>query len=60
RNTPPAAVAPPPANLLQQEKELIQRVLASCNWNKYQAAKQLGISRSTLYGKLKKFDLKVS
>ena len=55
RAVPP--VAEPVQSLHQSERQLIERVLAECNWNKYQAAKRLGISRSTLYGKMKKFGL---
>jgi DNA-binding NtrC family response regulator len=55
RAGPPAAQ--PVQSLLASERQLIERVLAECNWNKYQAAKRLGISRSTLYGKMKKFGL---
>jgi len=55
RAAPPAAA--PVQSLLQSERQIIERVLAECNWNKYQAAKRLGISRSTLYGKMKKFGL---
>jgi DNA-binding NtrC family response regulator len=55
RAAPPSAK--PVQSLLASERQLIERVLAECNWNKYQAAKRLGISRSTLYGKMKKFGL---
>jgi transcriptional regulator of acetoin/glycerol metabolism len=58
RSTPPPAA--PVHSLLHNERQLIQRVLAECNWNKYQAAKLLGISRSTLYGKMKKFNLQLA
>ncbi len=44
-----------PARSLQaSEKETISRVLDQCSWNKTAAAAGLGISRSTLYEKLKK------
>ncbi len=33
------------------EKELIQRTLVECNWNKSLAAKRIGIGRRTLYDK---------
>jgi two-component system response regulator HydG len=41
-------------SLKDTEKHLIMRILRDTNGNKYQAAKKLGITRSTLYGKIKK------
>jgi transcriptional regulator of acetoin/glycerol metabolism len=35
----------------------VQRVLERCDWNISQAAKTLKIDRTTLYGKIKKYDL---
>lgn len=44
-------------SLQTTEKNLILRVLQETKGNKYQAAKKLGITRSTLYGKLKKHEI---
>jgi two-component system response regulator HydG len=46
-----------PPTLVDHEKKLLQEVLGKCGWNKKQAAKRLGISRSTLYDKLKKYQI---
>jgi transcriptional regulator with PAS, ATPase and Fis domain len=48
----------PLQNILEEiEKENILRVLRYCNGNKRKTARHLGIQRSTLYLKLRKFDL---
>ena len=39
------------------ELETIERGLQQCNYNKTQAAKTLGINKSVLYRKLKKYNL---
>jgi len=41
----------------ENEKRFLMKILQECNWNKLQVAKKLNISRSTLYGKLKKYNL---
>ncbi|MDH3574998.1 MAG: sigma 54-interacting transcriptional regulator [Desulfobacteraceae bacterium] len=43
--------------MVDHEKKLLIDVLKECSWNKSKAALQLGISRSTLYGKLKKYQV---
>jgi transcriptional regulator with GAF, ATPase, and Fis domain len=43
--------------IVENEKKLLQDVLEECSWNKKRAALQLGISRSTLYEKLKKYQI---
>ncbi len=45
------------ADLELREKEHIRSVLEQCDWNKYKAAKMMGISRSTLYSKIRKHGL---
>lgn len=45
------------ADLEFREKEHIRSVLEQCDWNKYKAAKMMGISRSTLYSKIRKHGL---
>ena len=46
-----------PASLEQSERETIVRILASVKGNKKTAAAQLGISRTTLYAKMKKLNI---
>jgi transcriptional regulator with PAS, ATPase and Fis domain len=43
--------------LEQQERETIITVMRSCNGNKLQACKKLGIGRQTLYNKLKAYNI---
>jgi len=45
------------ADLDRAERQHVSGVLAKCGWNKYKAAKMMGISRSTLYSKIKKHGL---
>ncbi len=44
-------------SLQDHEKHLIMKTLEETNWNKHQTAKRLKISRSTLYGKMKRYGL---
>ena len=41
----------------EPERQWIMQALNVSGWNKRHAASELGISRSTLYKKMKKFDL---
>jgi DNA-binding NtrC family response regulator len=50
-------VAKPVGRLWDQEREIIAQTLERVHWNKYRAAQVLGIARSTLYGKIKKYGL---
>jgi Nif-specific regulatory protein len=47
------------SSLRDTERNLILRVLREVKGNKYRAAKKLGITRSTLYGKLRKHGITV-
>jgi transcriptional regulator with PAS, ATPase and Fis domain len=41
----------------ENEKNFLTEVLGEYNWNKSRVAKKLNISRSTLYAKMKKYNL---
>lgn len=41
----------------ENEKDLIVRVIKNCNYNKSDAAQKLGITRQTLYNKIKKYHI---
>jgi PAS domain S-box-containing protein len=43
--------------IIEQEKKLVQEVLGECGWNKKEAARRLGISRTALYDKLKRYQI---
>jgi DNA-binding NtrC family response regulator len=49
---------PPSTSLAENERRLILGVLQESNWNKHEAARQLQISRSTLYSKIRRYNLK--
>ena len=43
--------------IMENEARLLKKALDGCDWNKKEAARRLGISRNTLYRKLKKYQL---
>ncbi|MCA8962873.1 MAG: sigma-54-dependent Fis family transcriptional regulator, partial [Planctomycetes bacterium] len=47
-----------PRSLQDVEREHVERVLDAVNWNKSKAAEILGIERSTLYARIRNYDLK--
>jgi transcriptional regulator with GAF, ATPase, and Fis domain len=55
RKTAPSAQPVDSSLMLDSERALLERVLAECNWNKKTAARRLGIGRTTLYAKLKRY-----
>ncbi|RLB78823.1 MAG: sigma-54-dependent Fis family transcriptional regulator, partial [Deltaproteobacteria bacterium] len=48
---------PPRGSLAMQEATRIQEALEKCGGNRIAAAKELGISRTTLWRKIKKYGL---
>jgi transcriptional regulator with GAF, ATPase, and Fis domain len=46
-----------PGTIQDNEVTLLKDTLQDCNWNKKLAASRLGISRATLYNKLKKYKI---
>ncbi|SMC27021.1 PAS domain-containing protein [Desulfacinum hydrothermale DSM 13146] len=50
--------ATPAISLAENEKRLLLKVLRQTRWNKHQAARQLQVSRSTLYSKIQRYGLR--
>ena len=57
RDVAPSLASESPGTMVENEKKLLLEVLQECDWNKKKTALQLGISRSTLYEKLKKYQI---
>ena len=53
RKAPPAKLS----TMAEREEELLKETLEKCQWNKKEAAKHLGISRNTLYQKMKRYGI---
>jgi two-component system response regulator HydG len=43
--------------IAESERNLLQQVLLDCHWNKKEAARRLGIGRTTLYAKMRKYGI---
>jgi DNA-binding NtrC family response regulator len=51
------AAAPSPTDLQALERRTIEQVLHETDWNKSKSARKLGLTRSQLYFRLRKYDL---
>lgn len=56
--TPPALSAIKDFSLERAEKELVAKALAEAGWQKTRAAALLGITRATLYAKVKQYNIR--
>jgi transcriptional regulator of acetoin/glycerol metabolism len=54
---PTVPVAADTQNLQTTERRMIERVLQQTGWNKSRAARQLGLTRTQLYGRLRRHGL---
>jgi DNA-binding NtrC family response regulator/HAMP domain-containing protein len=53
RKAPPTKLS----TMAEREHELLKETLEKCAWNKKEAARHLGISRNTLYQKMKRYGI---
>ena len=53
----PSPKTRPEKDIWSHERDLLVQTLEECGWNKKLAAEKLGIGRSTLYSKLKRYNL---
>ncbi|WP_161635153.1 sigma 54-interacting transcriptional regulator [Desulfovermiculus halophilus] len=53
----PSPKTTPEKEMWSHERDLLVQTLDECGWNKKLAAEKLGIGRSTLYSKLKRYNL---
>ena len=53
----PETISGTSPTIMENEAKLLKEVLKDCDWNKKEAARRLGISRNTLYRKLKKYQI---
>ena len=51
------SAGPTNGTLMENEQKVLLDALEACNWNKSRAAMRLGVSRSALYSKMKKFGI---
>ncbi len=54
---PPRPALPSKTEVDAVERATIAQTMRDCRWNKSKAAKRLGLSRTQLYGRLRKYDL---
>ncbi len=57
RREPPADLTPRLESIESMEKRLIRKILAETGWQRAQAAEILGINRTTLWQKIKRYEL---